>query len=790
MDVSPRTRDSDFANRPLSNDSQTADSISDLIHLLVGFVRRQYQVFIIVPACALAIGTAYLIVTPPQYTATATLVIDASKMRVLQNQQQPVGDTPLDTTQVETQVEVLKSAKLALAVIKELNLIEDPEFVGGEGYLAALRGLLFSRDSSNAQSEAMKMRRALRILVGQRSIARVGKTYVLDISYTSLSPTRAAEVANAIADAYILDQLDAKYQATRRASAWLQERIDDLKTQAMAADQAVLDYREKNNIVDVGGSLNATGPGNAGRPIGEQQLAELSTQLVNARAATSDAKARLDRIEEVLKLDVREAAVSDTLKNEVITRLRNQYLDLAAREANWSARFGRDHLAAVNLRTQLEELRRSIADEVGRIAATYRSDYEIAKARQEKFERALTNLVSEGQLTNRDRLGLVELESRAKVYRTIYDNFLQRNTEAIQQQSFPITEARVITSATPPAGKSKPVSSMVLAIATSLGLILSVGVAALREAIDRGFRTGHQAENALAVSCLSVIPLVRNGAPSKAMAPPATGRRTIFPWGANANEIIGARSESVEAQGKAFSLIDPSMWRVVNEPLSAFTESFRAIKVAAENRSAIRENKVIGITSTLPNEGKSTVACNLAELMADAGKRVILVDADLRKPTLVRSLIPKPTAGLIEFLTGEAEFQNMVGVDPKTGLTFLPTLPDKRLIHSDEVLASSAFKNLIDQLRQRYDYIIIDLPPIVPLVDARAAAPVIDSVVFVVEWGSTKIEIVQRRLVSMPEIYDRLLGVVLNKVNFKILARFEQQGRYDSQYYVKYGYKV
>jgi len=198
-----------------------------------------------------------------------------------------------------------------------------------------------------------------------------------------------------------------------------------------------------------------------------------------------------------------------------------------------------------------------------------------------------------------------------------------------------------------------------------------------------------------------------------------------------------------------------------------FTEAFRAIKVSAWLLATIRENKVIGVTSTLSGEGKSTVAANLAALMADSGKRVILIDADLRNPTLAHSLSPRPTTGWLEVTGGKIDLAQATGWDPATGLALLPLVLNEAPVHSDEVLASREFRDLVDRLRQSYDYVIIDLPPIAPVVDVRA----IDSFVFVVEWGSTRIKAVLRHLLAERELHDRLLGVVLNKANLKMLER-------------------
>jgi succinoglycan biosynthesis transport protein ExoP len=757
-------------------------SVLALIEQLTGLARRQYLVLLVVPAVAAAIGLLYLLVTPPQYTATATLLIDSSTLRVLQNQLQPQGDIPLDVLQVGSQVEILGSRKIALAVVKDLNLAEDPDFVGtGAGLWS-----LVSRDTSSKEDRAQ---RALDEFLSHRNISRGEKTYALNISYTSRSPVIAAKIANALAEAYIDDQLGAKFQTITRASGWLLDRINELKAKATSADRAVLEFKEKNNIVDFGGINGTAGGGAPSRLIGEQQLFELNSQLATARASTGEAKARLDRIEQIRKMDVSEAAIADILKSEIITRLRNQYLDLSAREANITARYGSDHTAATNLREQMEELRRNIAAELGRIAASYRSDYLIAKTREESLERSLANLVSEGQLTNRDRLGLAELESSAKVYHALYDSFLQRYMEAIQQQSFPITDARVISAAVPPSQKSKPVASFVLAIAVTMGFIVSLGIAALREATDGVFRTGRQAERELRVRCLAVIPL----APTRAVPVPAlpgstaaSSRPDADPW--NLPQRQDDQGAKPDARGYAFT--DPLKRRAADDPVSVFTEAFRAIKVTALLEAAIRDNKVIGITSTLPNEGKSTVACNLAVLMADAGKRVVLIDADLRNPTLARSLSPRPSTGWLEVLSGKIDLSQAIGQEPTTGLALLPLLLTEAPVHSDEVLSSQRFKDLIDQLRQRYDYVIVDLPPTAPVVDVRAVASVIDSFVFVVEWGNTRIKAVRHHLLAEPELRDRLLGVVLNKADLKALERFEQPGINHNGYYMNRSYQL
>ena len=231
-------------------------------------------------------------------------------------------------------------------------------------------------EDARSLSDIQRKRIAIKVFRSNLSIRRVGVTYVLEISYRSPDPAKAAQIANAVADAYINDQLNTRYQAARRASIWLQERIAELRNQSNTAARAVQDYKEKNNIVDTG---------NHGL-LSDLQVQETNTQMLTAQAATAEAKARLDRIEEVLKSPAPGEAlgtVTDTLKNEVITGLRQRYLDDTERVAKFSAMMGPNHLAVVNLKNEMALLQASMVDELQRIAQTYKSDYEIAKARED-----------------------------------------------------------------------------------------------------------------------------------------------------------------------------------------------------------------------------------------------------------------------------------------------------------------------------------------------------------------------------------------------------------------------
>ena len=730
-------------------------SLTDTLASVTGIIRRQLPIFLVVIAVFITFGLLYLLTTPSRFTAKATMVIDTRKVQLFQ-QQSVLGDIPVDAGTVQTEVEILKSQNISKAVIKDLRLTDDPEFIAAQSGLigAAVKGLsnLISPGATDSQEQLES--RALGRFESARAVSRVGLTYVMEISFESLDAGKAAQIANAISDAYITDQLEAKYQATRRASQWLQDRIKELRTQASAADRAVVEFRQANNIVQADGKL-----------MNEQQVSEVNSQVTLAHAATAEAKARLDRITEIMKQDIPDASLGDALKSEVIIGLRQKYLDLAGRESLWAAKYGPNHLATINLRNQMQELRRNITDEMNKIAGSYKSDYEISVAREEAIKASLTSSVSASQTTDKAQIQLRELESNAQSYRSMYDNFLQRYMEAVQQQSFPITEARLISPAESPSSRSSPKSLVVLAVTVLGGLLVSMGIAAIREMADGVFRTSRQVEQKLATNCLAITPSVKLK-PSK------------------------AEGNGADAKLKRLS-VSPSMWRyVIEQPFSQFTEALRAVKVAADLRNVVEPNKIIGFTSTVPNEGKSTLSVNFAQLIAHSGSKVLLIDADLRNPSVTRGLAPGAEAGLIDVISGRASLEDVVWQDPDSNLSFLPVSGPLKLIHTSEILGSEKIKTFFHSLRERFDYVIVDFAPLAPVVDTRTTTSFIDSYIYVVEWGKSRIDLVEKTIGDAQEIHDRLLGVVLNKADLNVLGRYEgyRTNYYYRRYYARYGY--
>lgn len=722
-----------------------SDSLTQTLLRIQRFLSEQLMVICAAVIACVAAGFLYLMVTPPSFTAVATLVIDTRKVQLFQ-QQSLFNDLPADAGAVETQVEILRSENVALKVIKDLHLDDDREFVGGGG--GGIGGLIsfVMGASDEAVADRIKMREAVRAFVQRLGVRRVGLTYVIEVSFRSANADRAAQIANAIADAYIVEQLEAKYVAARRAGGWLQERLRELREQAGAAERAVVEYKNQNDIVDAGGRL-----------VNEQQLAEVSSQLTMARTQTAEARAKLDRILSVLTGNTTGeavATVSDTLKNEVITKLRSKYLDIAGQEADWSRRYGATHLAAVNLRNQMREIENSIRNELQRIAETYKSEYEIAQQRQDSLQRQLDQTVSTSQTKNEAQVKLRELESNSQSYRALYENFMQRYMESVQQQSFPITEARVISPAARPLGKSHPKSMLVIAFAAFAGIGIGVGVGAWRDIFNSVLRSAEQVEATLGVDCLSVVPLVAGHVRAGPKKAPLA--------------LVGNEPAKRFMVPPAYGL--PAA--VVDMPFSPEAEALRAIKLAIDLHTNNERGKIIGITSSVAGEGKSSVSLALARIIAQSGSKTMLIDADLRNPSLSRLLTPTAEVGLMDVLYGKAKSDGTLWADPETGLCFLAGVCNGYdASHSSNVLASGGLRAIFEKLRNTADYLIVDLPPVMPIVDVRAAANLIDNYVYVVEWGKTNTRTIDQALRPAKTLQERLIGVVLNKADTRWIKK-------------------
>src|SRR6516165_8597132 len=364
------------ATSPLTTESEIVqeDPTRESVNRAIGIVRRQFAVIALIAVVATALGAFYAFIAPPTYTAESTVVIDPRRVQLFPKA--PFSEGQIDSPALKSEIELVKSEPVALSVINDLGLAKDPEFSGPQGIFGVVLEFashFFPGSKPNQPvSESEATRIALWVLSKNLAVKRVGFSYHLSIQYRSGNPTRAAQIANAIAEAYIAEQLEGKYDSTRRATQWLHGRIEELNQQQAVTERAVVDFKKQNNVITADGKL-----------VNEQRIAELNSQLVVAHKQTSEAKARLDRIDAVVRDDSFDTktgpTVADTLNNAVITQLRTKYLEFVNREAMYARKYGANHLAVVNLRDQIRDLRGSILAELKRLREGYLSNYEIAK---------------------------------------------------------------------------------------------------------------------------------------------------------------------------------------------------------------------------------------------------------------------------------------------------------------------------------------------------------------------------------------------------------------------------
>ena len=748
------------------------------IHDIYAFLKSYWRIIAGWTIAAVTLALAYSFTATPLYTATADLRLDSQKVHLAKNNEQVVGDNSLDSAQVESEVEVLRSDSIALAVVKDLKLTDDPEFVDTKpGLLSLIFGGTFRPPSDDVRN-----RIAVGSLKGSLSIRRIGLTYVVEVSFRSPDREKAARIANAVAQAYVTDQLNTKYQSARRASEWLQQRIAELRDQSNAAARAVEQYKEKNNIVD-------TGPRGL---LSDLQVQELNSQMITATAATAEAKARFDRVQEVLKSPAPGEAVgtvTDTLHNEVITKLRQRYLEDREHAARWTEKMGPQHLAVINMQQEMKEVQNSIVDELQRIAQTYKSDYEIAKAREDSLRASLGKQVREAGTSGRAQVDLKELQAASQTYHTIFENFMQKYTEAVQEQSFPISDARVITLATPPFGKSWPKTKLIALLGLLVGLGGGFGHSLVLRNSDRTVKRPRDVEERFRLECIGLVPLIATTEPLKKQlreVPSSHASDLSKKSLGDVPKLLAAGRPLPLASGKPRARVDLTH-KIANDPFSHFSERVRSIKIALDSMVQIRPLQCIGVISALPGEGKSTIAVNLANVLARGGRSTLLIDADLRNPQLTRRLGKDAKCGLLELMAGTAHLTEATRMVSDSRLCFLPAVMRQPIANSGDLLASERMHAVLTAARHGFDHVIIDLPPLGPISDSRAIAPLVDSFILVVNWGRTRCEVVEEALANFGMATDKIVGVVLNKVNFRELDAYSH-GYYYNVQYARYGY--
>lgn len=739
------------SNSQVSAAPEEADRFINLERLFAIAV-RQARTIALCAALGIALGSIYLLFTPPVYTASSQILLDDSMTRFAQEKERMPIRVQADSA-ILSEVEILKSARLARAVAVSEKLHQNEDFLKSSPL----------SEGVDISTENARIALATVILQNGLEAERIGRSFVIRLSFSANDKQIAGAVTRAYSSAYLSDQLDANFDATQRATVWLQGRLDELRDSSQAAALEVERFRAENGLTSARGEL-----------MSEQQLSDLNSQLILAQAETANTLARYDQYKSIVDSGPENAVKNATIpagggNSAVINQLKTRYLNVTRREQEIATQFGPDHAQAVSLRREQADLTRQIFQELQQITESYRNEYEVAKSREGSLRANVGLMAGQNSEAGQSLVQLRELEQKSAALATLYQTFLARYEEASQQRSFPIAKARVISEAVDPASPSSPNKTMVLGLSLVLGLLTGGAAAAYQEFLERFFRTGDDVRAALNVNFLGYLPVVGS---RLAAAKPMTAPAGDMP-----------PQETAEP-------VTPRILRVaINAPASSFAETLRNAKIACDVVLHGVPCKVIGFVSALPNEGKTTVAANFAGLLAANGSRTLLIDGDLRNPGLTRGLLLTPDKGLVEAIVGEQRWRSTVKVDRSTKLGIIPAVIRGRLSHASELISGPGMQRLIEDARKSFDYIIVDLPPIGPVVDAKAFAPLADGFVMVSEWGATPRALVRSLLQAEPQIASKVLGLILNKTDMKKLARYGSYGgseqyldRYSSYY--------
>jgi polysaccharide biosynthesis transport protein len=727
---------------------------------LVAIVMRRFPAVLLCAVVAAMLGVLYIIVATPQYTSSTQILVDQDLAKVAGQTPTPAASEEVEAD-TASQIAILESSRLALSVVKSLDLDHNEPFMNParspvgwlKGEIRALLSLLHSKAApSGISPDEAHRESAAALLQNSLSVDRIERSFVIQLTYTSPDPALAASIVQAYAKAYLDDQLDANYDATREAMVWMQGRLAELRQNSQAAAMAVEQYKVQYHLTSADGQL-----------MSEQQLSDLNKQLILAQADTASAAARYNQYKAIVDSGMDNAVQNATITSKdsddtVIADLKTRYLDVTKREQAIENRFGKDHPQAVALRSAREDIAGQIYHELQQVTASYKNDYDVARSREASLRNNIADVTGENSTANQAQVHLRDLQQKADALNTLYQTYLARYEQASQQRSFPIGKARVISAGQVPTEPSSPRRAMVLAFSLVLGLMIGSVTAGVEEFRERFFRTEDDVRAALGARFLGYLPLLRS--PSK----DNPGARS-------------ARPGSAEGTTRENDALIRDLMRVsLRAPGSSFTETLRSARLATDVVLQGSACKVIGIISALPNEGKTTMAANFGGILAAGGARTLLIDADLRNPGLSRMLSSRPQKGLIEAVTGEVPWLAAVKVDPTSRLAILPTVLRGRFAHTSELLSGPNMADLIEGAREKFNYIVLDLPPLAPVIDAKAAATLVDGFIMVVEWGKTPRSLVRTVLGSDDTVRSKLLGVVLNKTDMKKLPRFGSFG--------------
>lgn len=725
-------------------------------------MRRHLKLIALIPVVLLLVSAVFVTAVTPLYTATTTVFIDPRRSNVADPATPILSNFGTDDSTIESQVLLIQSAAVLRRVVEHLKLAGDPEFAPAPGLLDKVRSW-FSRGGGPAvDPREITKARAVENLKRRLKVVRQRATFLADVSTTSRVPAKAATIANAVAEAYFLEQVRSKLDATKIAGGWLGRQIEALKTRVIASDKAVQDFRSANNLI-----------ASQGVTVNDQQLTDLNNRLVEARVQTAEARAKYDQVQQLAKSGADPGSLAEALSSDIIARMRSQYAELAKSDAELSTKYGSRHPMVEAMRAQLRNTQRLIDAEVQRILQSRKHLFEVASAREASLQKSLDELQGVSTASGQAQVRLRELQREADANRTLYESFLARYRETSAQESLEMPESRVVSRAEVPLSPSFPRIPLTLGLAVVIGIGLGALLAMIVDYLDRRIKSPDQARAASGLPGIAALP--------------AIGLRELARLAKRGrNELANYNPGSVRLLPAA--LQPPLMRYAIDQPTSIFAEAVRAVRLAIQRTARTKPAQVVMVTSAIDSEGKTTLAVNLALSFAVAGARTVLVDGDLRSPELTRSLCPRAPFGLVEATVGDVPLHKAIVVEPSTKLAILPTPQPRNTAVLTEFMPSDGMAAVLDQLRQHFDIIVIDAPPVVPLVDSRALAEHADCILLAIGWDRTPQDVVTRAVEILSPALDRILGTVLTRVDLNRLRFYDSSDT--ASYAVSYSYSA
>jgi polysaccharide biosynthesis transport protein len=652
------------------------------------------------------------------------------------------GSDYYDPTDLDTEVRILKSDLLALQVIKQLNLDKRPEFGGAEP--APSDSLSLTTDALQPDSETTTS--LLAGFKGGLRVTLIPNTRIIEIHYRSADKNLAANVVNTLINTYIEQNFKTRFESTMQASDWLSKQMVDLEMKVQTSQEKLVQYQKQHEILGIDEKQNIT----------TSKLDELNKELTAAESDRME-KESVYRLVQSGDPDTAAAAATSAGGNSgLMEKMREQEADLKIQVAQLSTQFGTSYPRVVQLNTQMKEVDAQLQAEMTKVVSRVRSGYLSALQHETMLRQALENQKQEANKLNESAIEYSLLKRDVESYRTLYEGLMEKLKEAGVTAGLRSNNIRSVDKARVPTYPSEPNVPRNLMFALALGLSTGIGLAFLLEGIDNTVRTPEQAQAISALPSLGMIPLGSKGGMEAA-----------------------AKRLTVASSREAVELVTQS------RPQSQMSESYRALRTSLLLTSLGGPPKVILITSALPQEGKTTTSINTAIVLAQKGTRVLLIDADLRRPSIHKTLGMGPKTGLSNVLTGNATLQQAV-----IRSSLLPTLfvltAGTPPPNPAELLASSNMRDILAELREQYDHIIVDTPPTLSVTDAVVMSTRADAVVLVIRSGQTTKQALRRARDLLMQVNARVAGVLLNAVDLTspdYYYYYEYQGKYGHRYY-------